>query len=127
MKRDLKKIKINFVPPKDVRDSAKKGLELRKKFKRGGLATQIAGKLGIGSGIARAVNLSRGDKLSARTIKRMHNYFSRHAKDKRPGWSNPKNPTNGYIAWMLWGGDAGKKWADKIVEQMKKENEKKKN
>lgn len=111
--------KINFHPPKEVRGSAKKGLELRKKFKRGGLTSQIAGKLGIGSGIVRAANLASGKKVAPRTIKRMVNYFNRHRKDKRPGWSNPKNPTNGYIAWMLWGGDAGRHWARKILRQMK--------
>lgn len=87
------------------------------------MTSKVAGKLGIGSGIVRAANLSRGSKLSPRTVKRMHNYFSRHRKDKRPGWSNPKNPTNGYIAWLLWGGDPGKKWADRIVKQMKKEDD----
>ena len=114
--------KINFRPPKDVRDSAKRGLELRKKFGRGGLTSRIAGKLGIGSGIVRAQTLAKGMKLSPKTIMRMHSYFSRHRKDKRPGWSNPKNPSNGYIAWLLWGGYAGKKWAGKIVKQMKRED-----
>lgn len=111
---------INFKPPKPVRDAAKKGLELRKKFKRGGLSSQVAGKLGIGSGIVRASNLAQGLNISPETIKRMHNYFSRHASDKKPGWSNPKNPTNGYIAWMLWGGNPGKSWANKILREIKK-------
>ena len=117
----LKYEKLNFRPPKDVRKAAKRGLELRKKFGRGGLTSRVAGMLGIGSGIVRAQTLAKGMKLSPRTVKRMHNYFSRHRKDKRPGWSNPKNPTNGYIAWLLWGGDAGKRWADKLVKQMKNE------
>lgn len=116
--------KINFVPPKQVQLAAKKGLELRKKFRRGGLSSITAGRLGIGSGIVRAVNLSKGSKLSPKTVKRMHNYFSRHKSDKRPGWSNPSKPSNGYIAWLLWGGDAGKRWADKVVLQMKKEDSK---
>ncbi|MBD3248729.1 hypothetical protein GF336_01670 [Candidatus Woesearchaeota archaeon] len=111
---------IDFKPPKKVREAAKRGLELRKKFHRGGLSSKVAGKLGIGSGIIRAVNLSKGSKMAPRTVKRMKNYFTRHQKDKRPGWSNPKNPTNGYIAWMLWGGDPGFAWARKIVKQMKK-------
>jgi hypothetical protein len=115
---------LNFIPPKKVQLEAKKGLELRKKFKRGGLSSIQAGKLGIGSGIIRAINLSKGSKLSPSTVKRMHNYFSRHQSDKRPGWSNPKNPSNGYIAWLLWGGNSGKTWADKLVKEMKKIDEK---
>ncbi len=117
--------KINFKPPKSVRKEAKRGLELRKKFGRGGLASRIAGKLGIGSGIVRAVNLSKGDKMSPRTLKRMKNYFSRHGVDRKKGWGNPSKPTNGYIAWLLWGGDAGKSWANKIVRQMDAEDRKK--
>lgn len=111
--------KINFHPPKPVRDAAKKGLELRKQFGRGGLTSQIAGKLGIGSGIVRATNLSSGKAVSPKTIQRMSNYFSRHKSDMRPGWSNPKNPSNGYIAWLLWGGNPGKSWANKILKEMK--------
>lgn len=114
--------KEGYRPPQEVRVAAKKGLELRKKFHRGGLTSRIAGKLGIGSGIVRAVNLSKGDRISYRTVKRMKAYFSRHTKDKRPGWSNPENPSNGYIAWMLWGGDAGKKWAEEVVRKNEKED-----
>lgn len=112
--------KINFKPPKEVQKEARKGLELRKKFKRGGLSSIIAGKLGIGSGIIRASNLSRGMKMSPRTIKRMVNYFNRHQGDKKMGWNNPSKPTNGYIAWLLWGGNSGRTWANKILKQIKK-------
>lgn len=116
--------KINFTPPRTVQKEAQKGLELRKKFGRGGLPSRVAGKLGIGSGIVRASNLARGMNMSSRTIQRMANYFNRHRKDKRPGWDNIKNPTNGYIAWLLWGGDAGRDWANKVLKQMKKADEK---
>ncbi|MBD3361732.1 hypothetical protein GF358_02990 [Candidatus Woesearchaeota archaeon] len=126
MSKPKKYSKINFKPPKEVRNAAKRGLELRKKFGRGGLTSKIAGKLGIGSGIVRATNLAKGDKLSPSTVKRMYNYFNRHQKDKRPGWSNPSNPSNGYIAWLLWGGDPGRRWATKIVKQMRKADEKSK-
>jgi hypothetical protein len=105
--------------PKSVRLAAKRGLALRKKFHRGGLTVKQAHKLGIGSGIVRASNLVRG-KVSFQTVKRMHNYFSRHRKDKHKGWSNPSNPSNGYIAWLLWGGDAGKRWADSIVKKLER-------
>ncbi|MBW3017726.1 hypothetical protein KY325_01050 [Candidatus Woesearchaeota archaeon] len=117
---------INFKPPKAVRVAAKRGLELRKKFHRGGISSIKAGKLGIGSGIVRAANLARGSKMAPDTVKRMKNYFTRHQRDKRPGWSNPKKPSNGYIAWLLWGGDPGYAWAKKIVKQMRAADEKEK-
>ncbi|MBW2987475.1 hypothetical protein KY336_02895 [Candidatus Woesearchaeota archaeon] len=115
---------INFKPPIAVRKAAKRGLELRKKFHRGGLSSKKAGKLGIGSGIVRASNLARGSTMAPATVKRMKNYFTRHQRDKKPGWSNPSRPTNGYIAWLLWGGDPGYSWAKKIVKQMKAADEK---
>jgi hypothetical protein len=96
------------VPPRGVRKAAARGLELRRKFKRGG--TRI--------GIARARDLARGAAVSDSTIKRMVSYFARHAVDRKPGWSKPSNPTNGYIAWLLWGGNAGERWARKVKRQI---------
>ena len=95
-------------PPQGVRDAAKRGLELRSQFGRGGTPV----------GIARARDLSNGTRVSDSTIKRMVSFFARHAVDKRPGWGDPANPTNGYIAHLLWGGDAGKAWAGKIARQL---------
>lgn len=100
----------NFSPPAGVRSAAKRGLELRRKFGRGGTSV----------GIARARDLSNGSAVSASTIKRMYSFFERHAVDKRPNWSNPSNPSNGYIAHLLWGGDAGRSWATKIRNQLLK-------
>lgn len=110
--------KINFKPPKAVMEAAKKGMQLRKKFHRGGLTSREAGKLGIGSGIVRASNLARGSKMSPDVVRRMKNYFTRHQVDKRPDWANPHKPSNGYIAWLLWGGNPGFSWARKIVRKM---------
>jgi lambda family phage portal protein len=90
-----------------------KGLEWRRKFKRGG--TSI--------GVARARDISNGKNLSDHTVKRMHSYFSRHEVDKQGKGFTPDEdgfPSNGRIAWALWGGDAGQTWAAKKVEQMNK-------
>lgn len=99
-----------FVPPQEVRSNAKRGLELREKHGRGGTAV----------GVARARDLSNGAALSLDTIKRMNSYFSRHEVDKKgEGWGKD---SAGYIAWLLWGGDAGWSWAKRIIrEQENKE------
>ncbi len=98
--------KINFTPPASVRAAAKRGLELRKKYGRGGTAV----------GIARARDLSNGKEMSPSTIKRMVSFFARHEVDKKgEGWGKD---SNGYIAWLLWGGDAGWSWAKKVANQM---------
>jgi len=106
---------ISTTPPQAVRDAAKRGLELREKYGRGGLSTQEAGKQGIGSGVARAVSLSKGQAQSMNTIKRMSAFFSRHEKNK----NTPPEKGNGMIAWLMWGGDPGKEWAEGLLAKRK--------
>ena len=102
---------IDFTPPEGARKEAKKGLAWRREHGRGGTAV----------GIARARDLSNGTKLSPSTVRRMKAYFDRHEIDKKgKGW-NPGDegfPSNGRIAWALWGSDAGWAYARKVVEQM---------
>lgn len=110
-----------FTPPDGVQTAAARGLELRAKWKRGGLSNGEASAQGIGSGVQRAVNLKNGDAISLSTVKRMHAFFSRHAKNYRPDENEPDGgPTAGTIAWLLWGGNAGKAWADRIVSRVEK-------
>jgi hypothetical protein len=94
-----------FVPPQEVRANARRGLELRAKYNRGG--TEV--------GVARARDLSNGAALSLDTIKRMNSFFARHEVDKKgEGWGKD---SAGYIAWLLWGGDAGWSWARKVIRE----------
>jgi hypothetical protein len=103
----------SFSPPSSVRAAARRGLELRKKHGKGGLTTQEAGKEGIGSGVARAGDLAGGGGISFATIQRMAAFFSRHEKNKSGGEDDA-----GYIAWQLWGGDAGRSWASRIIKMV---------
>jgi len=101
-----------YSPPASVKNNARRGLELRDKFNRGG--TMI--------GVARARDLSNGRSLPLATINRMVSYFARHEVDKKgKDWGNSSNPSAGYIAWLLWGGDSGKAWADGIANREKKD------
>lgn len=116
--------KTSFEVPASVRKAAAKGLELREKFGRGGLSIQDASKQGIGSGVARARDLVKG-KVSFETVKRMKGYFSRHAIDakakgdeSRGYWGKDSNPSAGYVAYLLWGGDAGKRWVESILKNV---------
>lgn len=95
------------VPPQGAREEARRGLEWRKEFGRGG--TEI--------GVARARDISNGRALSDDTIGRMVSYFARHEVDKQgEGWSPGEDgyPSAGRIAWALWGGDPGRTWANSI-------------
>lgn len=94
-----------YVPPQAVRAAAKRGLELRAKYNRGGTSV----------GVARARDLSNGKAVSYETIKRMNSFFARHEVDKKgEGWGKD---SAGYIAWLLWGGDAGWSWAKRIIRE----------
>ena len=104
----------NNQPTQAMIDEAKKGLAWRREFNRGG--TPI--------GVARARDISNGKNIPFDTVKRMHSYFSRHAIDKnalgfRPGEKG--YPSNGRIAWALWGGDAGDSWSKVIIDRFNKE------
>ncbi len=99
----------SFIPPPEVARYAAEGLRLRRKWKRGG--TMV--------GVARARDLKNRRPLSKRTILRMVSYFARHEVDKRGlNFGNPDRPSNGLIAWFLWGGDPGKRWANAIKATM---------
>lgn len=85
--------------------AALRGLRLHDKFNRGG--TEV--------GLARARQLAAQDPLSEAEVQAMHSFFARHAVDKDTKthkWDSDSDPSAGFIAWLLWGGDAGKTWAD---------------
>ena len=97
-----------------MKSEARKGLDWRKEHGRGG--TRI--------GAERANQILNGENLSDETIKRMYSFFSRHEVDKKAeGFRQGEKgyPSNGRIAWALWGGDAGFSWSRKLVNQMKNE------
>jgi hypothetical protein len=99
----------SFSPPQQVRANAARSLELRKEHNRGMTAV----------GVARARDLSNGKNISVDTIKRMHSYFARHEVDKKgKDWANKSNPSAGYIAWLGWGGDAGRSWVNGIIKKL---------
>jgi hypothetical protein len=85
-------------------------LEWRREFNRGG--TEV--------GVARARDISNGKALSLDTIGRMVSYFARHEVDKQgQGWSAGEKgfPSAGRIAWGLWGGDSGRRFAQQVLKR----------
>ena len=98
-------------PTKAMAAQAQKGLDLREKFDRGG--TEV--------GVRRAKQIIAGGPMSDEDIKAMHSYFARHAVDKDAkshDWGDERDPSAGYIAWLLWGGEEGKAWADREREKI---------
>jgi hypothetical protein len=107
----------SFEPPSDVRAAAKRGLELRKKYGRGGWDSKTAGENGIGSGVVRAQTLVAGKGVSADTIRRMHSFFQRHDGEVERAARKRDETSAANIAWLLWGGDAGRKWVSDVLSK----------
>jgi HK97 family phage prohead protease len=104
-----------YEPTAEMRAEAEQGLEWRREFGRGG--TDI--------GIARARDISNGRRLPYETVVRMSSYFARHEVDKEAQGFRPGEdgyPSNGRIAWALWGGDSGMAWASRIIREASAED-----
>lgn len=106
----------SYKPTDGMVEDAQRGLDWRREHGRGG--TEV--------GIARARDIVNGKNLSEDTVKRMYSFFSRHEVDKQGEGFSPGEdgyPSNGRIAWALWGGDAGFTWSKGLVEMLKKDEE----
>ncbi|NBW13384.1 MAG: phage portal protein [Caulobacteraceae bacterium] len=106
-----------YKPTDAMATEAQRGLDWRAEFGRGG--TEV--------GVARARDIVNKRNLSLDTVYRMASYFARHEVDKQgTGWKPGEEgyPSAGRIAWALWGGDAGRGWADKIISDVEAEDNK---
>lgn len=92
----------NPKPPATVQKIAKNALERRKEHGRGG--TEV--------GVARARDLAAGKGIPLETLKRMKSFFARHSVDPKEDKTSAAS-----IAWGLWGGTAGQKWANGQVNK----------
>jgi hypothetical protein len=105
--------------PKQAVKNAKKALDWRDEHGR----DEVAG--GTRVGWKRANQLTNGTALSIETIRRMKNFFDRHDGDQKINDKHKNEPwkDNGYVSWLLWGGDAGRKWAEKKIKQYEKKQQ----
>jgi hypothetical protein len=100
------------MPNKGMKDEAKRALAWREEFGRGG--TEV--------GIARARQIVANEELSDKDILDMYSFFARHEVDKTAEGFKPGEdgyPSNGRIAWSLWGGDAGYEFAKRERDKIK--------
>jgi len=91
--------------PSGVKNNAKRGLELNEKVDNK-CATQV--------GKVRAQQLAKGKPISKETIKRMYSYLSRAEEYYDEGDSK----ACGTISYLLWGGKAGKRWAESKLKEL---------
>jgi len=97
-----------FTPPDAARAAAAHGLELRRKWGRGGTAV----------GVARARDLSGGKDVSRDTVARM-SAFARHLGQPEANEADG-GPSAREIAIKLWGGAAGINWARAKMKALNK-------
>jgi HK97 family phage portal protein len=100
----VRSYEMKFRPTEAMRTAAQRALDWKAEGFDGG--TRI--------GLARANQIVNGEKLSEDTILRMYSFFSRHEVDKKAEGFNAGEegfPSPGRVAWDLWGGDAGYRWA----------------
>lgn len=92
-------------PPEDVARAARRAV-----------AWIDDGRAGPGfteTGRARAHQLADREDVPDADIKKMQQYFKRHAVDRdTEGFHRGEDgyPTAGRVAWDAWGGDAGRDW-----------------
>ena len=86
---------------------------------RDGLFLVVEGHAGRGltrDAVSRAQVLAgrQGNgEISRTTLRMMRNWFRRHHVDRRPSWKARKTP--GWVAWQIWGGNAGWRWAERAA------------
>jgi len=103
-----KKDSEDMIPPKSVQDAAAEGLEMRKKWGRGG--TNI--------GVKRAADIASGKPMSRTTLARMAAY-QKHLDACDPTKLDADGgPSAQHIAAMLWGGKEGIDWAQKKLDEL---------
>jgi hypothetical protein len=101
-----------YQPPASVARAARRALEIR--------AQQApSSRAGTRVGLARANQLAKRDPVSADTVRRMVSFFARH--EKTPGAADARqDPTSKAAqAWGLWGGNAGRAWAARILRTLR--------
>jgi len=112
---DPEQKQVDLQPTQEMAEEAAQGLEWREEYGRGG--TEV--------GVARARDISNRKNLSEETVARMVSYFARHAVDLEAEENRDPQaegyPGAGLIAWKLWGGDPGRDWANRKMDELEGE------
>lgn len=106
----------DLTPNAGMAAAAQQGLEWR--------AEGLGGDGLVEATITDARKMANREALSESKVRRMPAWFARHAVDLEAPQNDPDNkdyPGAGRVAWQLWGGDAGRSWADVKVRQLDEE------
>lgn len=102
---------VGLRPTAGMASAAKRGLRLHEEGKSGdGLKPET---------VARANKIARREELTEDHVREMNAWFARHeSASKSPGWDKAGEEKPGFVAWLLWGGNAAKNWAARKVAAM---------
>ena len=106
----------DLTPNAGMAAAAQQGLDWR--------AEGLGGDGLVEATIVDARKMANREALSESKVRRMPAWFARHAVDLEAPQNDPDNkdyPGAGRVAWQLWGGDAGRSWADVKVRQLDEE------
>lgn len=100
-----------FRPPKAVAREAQRVLDWEEKY-----GDEVQGGTRVGK--IRAQQLANREPLTLDTIRRMFQFFARHEGNQAvdPKFKDKPWRDKGLVGWLRWGGDAGKRWANRIWE-----------
>ena len=90
--------------PEAVSNNAKRGIELNEK---------VGNKCAEQTGKVRGQQLAQRQPVSFDTVQRMYNFLNRHAKN----YDESDTSACGTISYLLWGGKAGLRWAEKVMRE----------
>jgi HK97 family phage prohead protease len=107
---------VSMRPTAGMASAARRGLNLHEEGKSGdGLKPET---------VARANRLAKREEMNEDWIREMNAWFARHeTASKSPGWDTPGEEKPGYVAWLLWGGNAAKNWSARKVKEMEGERD----
>ena len=91
----------NLVPPEAVRAAARRGIEYHAQGKAGDGFEEAT--------LDRAHKIANGEELTPEHVRRMHSFFERHAGGRSEDAGDKVTPWD--VAWLAWGGNAGRAWA----------------
>jgi len=109
-----KKSSVDLTPPEGVRAAARRGIKYHSEGK--------AGKGFESATLTRARKIAEGKELTPEHVKRMHSFFERHAGG-RSEKAGKGEVTPWDVAWLAWGGNAGRSWAASKVKEMERSKE----
>jgi hypothetical protein len=107
---------VSMRPTAGMASAARRGLKLHEEGKSGdGLKPET---------VARANRLAKREEMNEDWIREMNAWFARHeSASKSPGWDTPGEEKPGYVAWLLWGGNAAKNWSSRKVKELEGERD----